>query len=285
MKRKVLMLMMLGLLGTSVFMSGCGSSTNDIMEDDPDIYDEEEEDDGEIPELVDSISEDELSGQIDVIVANREMWTSPATQDSFFRVSYCVSDMDHNGRAEIITTCVQGDSPRTDLYIWEINKNGDGLKSCDWKYTNIDFLMNTYPALDSFSYWDSYVDSKDNSVHYVISSVCGDGDISGTQFSDVKLYKGTVTDDIFGFRSYDPNTGDEHYYIGGDEVNFADFFDYIESYSGDDSSSVFFGQYETFEGDDRTLNDTSEDELKNILHDSYMVFTGELSYEDFENQI
>ena len=66
----------------------------------------------------------EVSGQLDLIAANADLWK----QDVEFGLwGFTVTDLDRNGRLEIISASVQGTGFYTYINAYEVNENGDGF--------------------------------------------------------------------------------------------------------------------------------------------------------------
>ena len=66
----------------------------------------------------------DVSDQLDLIAANANLWK----QDVEFGLwGFTVTDLDHNGRLEIISASVQGTGFYTYINAYEVNENGDGF--------------------------------------------------------------------------------------------------------------------------------------------------------------
>lgn len=66
----------------------------------------------------------EVSDQLDLIAANADMWKQDI---DFGQWGFTVTDLDHNGRLEIISASVQGTGFYTYITACEVNEQGDGF--------------------------------------------------------------------------------------------------------------------------------------------------------------
>lgn len=70
-----------------------------------------------------------LEEQRELIMDNYELWKFQAPYYSPW--FYTITDLDHNGRLEVIAASVQGTGIFTTAFFWEVNADGTGLVPCE----------------------------------------------------------------------------------------------------------------------------------------------------------
>ena len=173
MKKKYLAMLLSVIMCSSVFFTGCGKTAEepaaeedeDDEEDDDDDKDDDDEDDDEDDDknvYVETIDDDTLADQIKVFVKNKKLWS--VTDDSTIVLAdsgYCVADLDHNGRCEIIVLTESAYSTVTDMRIYEITEKGDAFREAEFDYTGIkDECSSLVPDLIYFPLSETYYDEK-----------------------------------------------------------------------------------------------------------------------------
>lgn len=146
MKRMLLTAVIMGCL---IGLAGCGAGAErDIeltgTENIEDILqgDTEESSTDETTDSTESLQEEEPSGkslseQLQVIAECRDLWM----QETEFASDFCqcaVTDLDHNGRYEIIVTEVTGTGIYTYSRFYEVNESYDGLNECETDFAEGD---------------------------------------------------------------------------------------------------------------------------------------------------
>ena len=189
MKKRIFLMMMVGLMSTSVFMSGCGKTGNDVaVEDDEDEDDEDEDDEDEedreddendqnddgsdapsVKPIVEMIDKDDLSDQIRILIDDRDYWTmSDADDDAVYRIGYCVTDLDLDGRIELIVSREYDYSNVSDSYVYEINEAGDDYGFVCLNLFNSTITDDVEPDFLSCDSADCYFDKENRELHYLL---------------------------------------------------------------------------------------------------------------------
>lgn len=101
--------------------------------------------------------------QLIIIAENKDMWTENL-QEMGEVCYYAVSDLDHNGRYEIIVSCMGGTGRFSNSSFFEVNENYDGLRECDTDFGE----GNSEPDIINYENWETYIDD-DGVFHYVVS--------------------------------------------------------------------------------------------------------------------
>ena len=152
MRKKYFALMMACMLTSSVFMSGCGRAADagteveEADEEDEDEDEEDEEDDDrdsdesgdeeaepQKPTIVTEIDDDTLASQLEVFLNDRDEWVISAEEARECDTTYyAMTDLNVNGRAELIVGNWIGKVNFSTVNIYEINEKGDGFEKLDW---------------------------------------------------------------------------------------------------------------------------------------------------------
>jgi len=295
-KKRYLAICVSAVLCSLSFFSGCGKTddvTGEVMEEE----DEEEEDDDrpaepEKPPIVEEIADKDLEPQIEVFLDDRESWQIPrdvvAQYDS---VGYYISDLDHNGRIELITACCSSEYEYTENRIYEINEKGRGYDLIDTEVSGMDSDQDIAPDLATCISPYSYFDKKKKVFHYLVEDYFHDYDenIWTTRYTDVSLLDGKLYVDVYAVceMSYIWEGGDPEctYRLPDEEIGETEFYEYIQSYPDEKvRKQYYYGAYRDNSGYDeecRSLEEISSDELKEIFVDSYHVFTGRMDDDEF----
>lgn len=146
MKRKSLTAVIMGCL---IGLAGCGAeaegdieptgteNTEDILQSDA----EENSGTGDTKDSTESLPEESsgksLNAQLQVIAECRDLWMQAAEYAGDF-CQYAVTDLDHNGRYEIIVAEVTGTGIYTYSSFYEVNENYDGLNECETDFVEGD---------------------------------------------------------------------------------------------------------------------------------------------------
>lgn len=106
--------------------------------------------------------------QINVIFNNKNLWYKDTEFDKY---SYAVTDLDKNGRLEIISSICQGTGFYTYTEIYEVNENVEGLNLCksdmaEYDFSQADIIKNK---------WKVFYDKANNQYHYVFEDMTKNG--------------------------------------------------------------------------------------------------------------
>ncbi len=297
---------MAGILCSSVFMSGCGKADEPQTEIEEDDEDEEEDSDEEDEESSDDISEtsieaddntdssdivkeieeDELYSQIDIFLDNRDAIFFPESDDYFF-TSCMVCDLDFNGRCELVLSGGSWYGAELENRIYEISEDGDGYYIPEYAFLGIDSEQCVVPKLANWNFLDAFYDKQDGRFHYLMpQSISEYSDLNGFCYCDVSLKGGVIQNDIYAMYQYHYDDGYQAVYFGpNSEMTQDEFNEYIDSYPGDHVvKSMPFGTYEgtayypLSDGDIETMDSEA---LREILADSYRVFSGTMTGDEF----
>ena len=110
----------------------------------------------------------QVSEQIDLIAANAELWK----QDVEFGLwGFTVTDLDHNGRLEIISASVQGTGFYTYIKAFEVNEEGSALNDI---YSGNNNKGNSAPDI-MVSTVPFYFDKESGIYHYIFDDYIRNG--------------------------------------------------------------------------------------------------------------
>ena len=297
MKKKYLIYLLSAALCSSVFFAGCGKTEETAEETVEEEDDEEEEEtthhtETEKPAIVEVISDDDLEKQLDVFINDRENWQIPrdvvAEYDS---VGYYITDLDHNGRIELVTVCWSSMQDYSEDRIYEINEKGKGYDLIDMEVSGMDSDEDIAPDMATNIAPYSYFDKRNQAFHYLIEDYYHDIDASVwiTRYTDVMLLEGKLYSDVYAVVEmnycWDDGKPVCTYRLPKEELGETEFYEYVQSYpEGKVRKQYYYGAYRDRSGYDeecRSLEQIGSDELKEILTDSYHVFTGDMGDAEF----
>lgn len=307
MKKKYLTLLLSAALCSSVFFTGCGMGTSESVseEDEADEADEDDEDDKDEDDkdedddedektvYVESIDEESLLGQIKVFVRNKKLWTiSDGMSAVIENAGYCVTDLDHNGRAEIIVMTASAYSSVTDMRIFEITEKGDAFREAEIEYTGVEGVCSSQvPDLIYYPSSETYLDKKKQVSHYLTNNDFDNGNGNyGCCYCEMSYSDGILTVYTYASievgQSYDPDTMEYTYdytYMSPDgETDEDELYDIITDYSENkDNEPVYFGIYYRGGYEDPGVMGLDDAFLAQMMADSYRVFTDEYDYADY----
>ena len=93
------------------------------------------------------ISGDEAAAQIQIIADNLSVWLPAADELTYNSYNYAITDLDFNGRLEIIVSSCQGTGFFTYSSIWQVNDTRDGLEEVSYarseEYSQPDIIVDT----------------------------------------------------------------------------------------------------------------------------------------------
>ena len=105
--------------------------------------------------------------QLNIIMSNMNLWYK---DNEYEKYSYAVTDLDQNGRIEIISSICQGTGIYTYTEIYEINENVDGLNLCEsnlMEYdSQADIIKNQFVV---------FYDEANSQYHYVFDDLTKNG--------------------------------------------------------------------------------------------------------------
>ncbi len=286
MRKKYLALLLACMMTVPCFLTSCGRIADEIVQEDEDDKEDkdDDEDEEEEPVYIDVIDEDELEDQLEVIIDNSSDWlVDDGNSAAIDEVGYCVTDLDHNGRAEILSVIRFEYGDTYEIHVYEVDEKGKSLKEAKWKFKGLDKTPDKYPDFDAENVAVSYYDKKENETHYLINNFFDNGNMElGTVYCDLMYADGKVT-----CRNYAAiiHAGDYEYcFDDGTEVSDDDEFlqhliDYPKKGNPEDAP---FGLFSRSYSDLDSFAEMDDDEWEEILTASYHVFIGETDWDIFD---
>lgn len=147
-----------------------------------------------------------IENQINVILNNKDLWYKDTETDIF---NYAVTDLDQNGRLEIITSICQGTGFYTYTTIYEVNEAVDNLQIC----SNND--INEYDSQADIIQDELTVfyDSKENIYHYVLEDLVKNGAAEYYENKrDFYLQNGKISEKYLAYKNTIYVNGDPNVY-------------------------------------------------------------------------
>ena len=121
-----------------------------------------------VTETSDAIMKEDVKKQLTIIAENKDMWTTELEYaDEVYR--YAISDLDHNGRYEVIVSNMGGTGLYTYSRFFEVNETQDGLVEC-----TSDFMEGDSQPDIIVEKVDTYVDAN-GEFHYAFYDVLRNG--------------------------------------------------------------------------------------------------------------
>ncbi|MBR3888242.1 MAG: hypothetical protein IKJ32_04000 [Clostridia bacterium] len=105
--------------------------------------------------------------QLNVILNNKELWYK---DDEFDQYSYAVTDLDQNGRLEIISSICQGTGLYTYTTIYEVNETLEELNLCESNLEEYDSQADIIKKN-----WIVFYDKYTEKYYYVLEDVTRNG--------------------------------------------------------------------------------------------------------------
>lgn len=120
--------------------------------------------------LVEKDPENSLKKQLQVISNYAGLWLIPKYRDSSVYCQYVVTDLDQNGRLELISSYILGSGHYAENYYYEVNEALNGLTMCEKKDKRIDLeptiMVECVPV---------YYDFEHNVYYYIFDEARRDG--------------------------------------------------------------------------------------------------------------
>lgn len=135
--------------------------------------------------------------QIKVITDNYAIWSMKTDDDMYRPYSYVVTDLNQNGRLEIIASSCQG----TGIYTWskyyEVNKTFDGLEEIKRELpegtSEADIIVKTAKV---------FIDREGNEYHYIFSDLIKNGAAEHYENKqDIVLKDGKLSENILAYKT------------------------------------------------------------------------------------
>lgn len=187
-------------------LCACGSSQNRqkeenahkaILEENEEEIKEEGKDEKPEANIQTESETDRIEEQLNVI-ANHcvdilQKSNQENTDEMYF---YTVTDLDQNGRLEVISASVLGTGIYTYSSYFEVNEQLDGLKQCEIHTekgdSEADIVGETVPV---------YYDREADTYHYIFSDYIRDGMAASYEnIRDISLKNGEITDNVLAYK-------------------------------------------------------------------------------------
>lgn len=208
----------------------------------------------------------DVAGQLDLIAANRELWRG--TED-YVDYDYIVTDLDQNGRLEIMSASIQGTGLFTYASCFEVNAEGTGLDAVILGESEYDawpdIIVNKARA---------YYDSEADTYWYEIDDYMRDGAAKGVTIQMLLTKNGeSMVVEALGadLRISSENSESHTYYnADGDEVTKEEYEEAVSRRcEGMEYKTVLLGWLYMQAGE---IDLFSEEELRQKLEESWSGF-------------
>ena len=110
----------------------------------------------------------DINNQLSIIINNINLWKKDT---EFEKYNYAATDLDQNGRLEIISSTCQGTGIYTYTEIYEVNENLDDLKLCESNLKEYDYSQADIIKENFIVYWDKI----NNRYHYIFEDLTKNG--------------------------------------------------------------------------------------------------------------
>ena len=214
-----------------------------------------------------------MEKQIQLFADNRQIWMAEYMDDAYEPYSYTVTDLDRNGRLEVILSSCQGTGHFTYSHFYEVNEEINSLVECDWSVqegdSEPDIIVNEVPV---------YLDRDKGVPYYIFSDYSQNG--YAEQYEAVcalSIQCGVVRNNIIGRSStiyQDENSFTQTFTNAEEEKVSKDEFKKLPSifFVNADQFTVRF-QWNEIQTREDVMKE-SDEELTEILMESYQVFQG-----------
>ena len=208
-----------------------------------------------------------IENQLQVIAENSSMWLSDTEAESY---GFAVTDLDHNGRLEIIFSTCQGTGIYSNNQIWETSEDFNSIALCEAKViegdSQADIMVQSVPV---------FYDSGFNTYYYVFDDLIKNGAAEYYENKRaISLQEGKILETPLAYKSTiysDASSGtitctDAE----GKEITEEEFDNIADSVLGNyEKSETSLGWVTSAQG---SLMDMSVEELYAALKKSYDTF-------------
>lgn len=216
------------------------------------------------------VSDITIERQLQVMLDNYE-WSCPPS-GNICRM-FTVTDLDQNGRLELIISRLEGSGRYTYSDYYEVNKELDGLTPCEWPDRNFeseaDVMVSSVPVYydpNNEIFYYIFQDRIPDGIHYASENKRAISLADGTLSERILAYKNTYDEDIsdsfaiITCEDADGNEIDERAYDRFEETIFADFHKRAACFSW-------------FDLNDTNRGKLSDNEIADILREAYVGFS------------
>lgn len=140
---------------------------------------------------------DNVEKQIKVITDNYSMWTMNTEDGEFMPYEYAITDLDQNGRLEIIASTCQGTGIFTYSKYYEVNKTFDGLDEI-----KRDLIEGSSEADIGVDAVKVFIDKANNEYHYIFEDMLRNGASEYYENKqDIMLKDGKLSENILAYKT------------------------------------------------------------------------------------
>ncbi len=201
-----------------------------------------------------------------------DLWQKDSNENEYEMYFYTVTDLDRNGRLELICASVQGTGIYTYSNYFEVNEQSDGLTQCDVKSdrgdSEADIVVEAAPV---------YYDEKADTYHYIFSDYTRDGmTMSYENIREMSLKNGEITDKVLVYKEsiYDENGMETAEYYNAatkESIDSKQYESMVETaFAGLEKKTAAF----VWEGRLMSeLKEMSREQVQNMLRKSYKGFS------------
>lgn len=178
MLKKITALSTCALLCTAV-LAGCGSGSHTVPSSAPE------------ENRADPLS---MENQISLLLRQKSVW-GYLDEEYSDSLAYAVTDLDQNGRLEVISASVSGTGLYTTAHFYEVNSTGDALELCTYD-------ISEYESGADLSFSDTlpcYYDAGSDTYYYIFTDIIRNG--AAEQFHSltaISLKDGAVSSQTLG---------------------------------------------------------------------------------------
>ena len=207
--------------------------------------------------------------QIDVIMNNIDTWNLSTDEDIYAPYGYAITDLDQNGRLEIIASSCQGTGIYTYSNYYEVNESLNGLNKIERNVeegsSEADIMIPTVKV---------FIDKASNEYHYIFDDLVKVGAAEYYENKqDIVLKNGRLYEKTIAYRNTvytDSNPNVTLKDANNNEIT-AEDYEIIENKLFS-NLELKFANIEWVSTTDVDFSSVSGDELKNKLIESYEKF-------------
>ncbi len=207
--------------------------------------------------------------QIDVIMNNIDTWNLSTDEDIYAPYGYAITDLDQNGRLEIIASSCQGTGIYTYSNYYEVNEGLNGLNKIERNVeegsSEADIMTTAVKV---------YIDKSANEYHYIFSDLVKAGAAEYYENKqDIVLKNGKLYEKVIAYKNTIYGNGNSNVTMkdANDNEITAEDYAMIENRLFS-NLELKIANIEWISTADVDFSSISDDELKNKLTESYEMF-------------
>ena len=305
-KKKYLAIVMVMILCMSMLLTGCGiidtigslaegaadaimggRNSNNRDDDDDDEDDDDDDDDRQGSGSGNGhgnggsqLAYVDVEEQYKLLVDLRNKWYEGGNGSNRTSTSYGVSDLDNNGRIELIKEVFNYYSYSEDYVVLEVNANCDGLNE-------VEFIYDGHGKPDITEIYYAY--EKSDGYYYSISNYTyGDADVYYIDYYTITMRDCVITAELFKYCEVDTDTYNSTYYDqDGNRVDENEFYD-IEDPGYSNYTDCVIRNISMQYPEEITYTDgaASDTDLYYFLEHGYNVFMdSDLAYGRYDSEL